>query len=120
MDNSKLIKTLFVVGVVLMIAGALDPMEGSVVIAIGSVITAFACYRKNDRHKKYFAIYSACIVLPVMYLFYISSLGGIGGDSGRSMWLGLPILLYPAAWLAAMITLIVRAFTKNKNPDYVS
>jgi hypothetical protein len=36
-------------------------------------------------------------------MFSLSSVGGIGGNSGRSMWWGLLMLPYPVGWLMALL-----------------
>jgi hypothetical protein len=46
-------------------------------------------------------------------LFALSAIGGIGGKSGHSMWLGLLILPYPVGWLMALaggVAGLVRCF----------
>jgi len=37
----------------------------------------------------------------------LSSLGGIGGKSGRSLWWGLALLPYPVGWLMALIAAVI-------------
>jgi hypothetical protein len=39
----------------------------------------------------------------VAWLWAISSMGGIGGNSGRSWWWGLPIVLYPVGWGVSLV-----------------
>ena len=101
------------IGVLLVIAGTIDPMEGSVLILIGSIVLALNAYLRRDRHRRIF-LYSFLLILAgVFFLFYISSLGGFGGKSGRSWWWGTLILPYPVGWLLLVITLIFRAVKKT-------
>jgi hypothetical protein len=105
-------KILFNLGVILMIAGALDPMEGSVVIAAGTFLAALSAFRSQDRHKTAFVWISAAVIFGVIMLFWLSSLGGFGGTSDLSWWWGTLILPYPLGWLAAMGLLIYRVAKK--------
>jgi multisubunit Na+/H+ antiporter MnhB subunit len=105
---------LYIIGVVILIIGAIDPLEGSVVIASGSLLVALTTYLSHDRHWKIFLVSFIMIVLGVCFLFYFSSLGGFGGKSTLSWWWGTLILPYPIGWLIAVITLIVRVM---KKPD---
>jgi len=41
-------------------------------------------------------------------MFALSSIGGIGGESGRSMWWGILILPYPVGWVMGMASLLAR------------
>lgn len=106
-------KVAFITGVVLLVAGALDPLEGSVVILIGSALIAFSTWHTKDRHYKLFLTGFIMIVTGVCFLFYLSSLGGFGGSSSLSWWWGLLIVPYPAGWLLSIILLIIRAFKKR-------
>lgn len=113
-EKTNWIQIVFIIGVIGIIAGALDPMEGSVVIAIGSILLAIASYLKNDRHKNYFILYAALILVGVFFLFFWTSLGGIGGTSAYSMWWGLTMITYPIGWIATIVLLIVRAVQNKK------
>ncbi len=118
-EKTNWIQIVFIIGVIGIIAGAIDPMEGSVVIAIGSVFLALASYLKNDRHKKHFLIFSILILVGVFFLFFWSNLGGIGGTSTYSGWWGVTIITYPIGWIATIVLLIKRAI-QNKNRAGIS
>jgi hypothetical protein len=107
-------RIIFIMGVVAMIIGALDPMEGSVIILAGSVLLALATYLIHDRHWKIFLASTIMIVFGVFFLFYLSSKGGFGGNSKLSWWWGMLILPYPIGWLLSIVTLIVRSVKKPK------
>lgn len=96
-------------GVAAVIAGALDPLEGSVVILAGSIILAIVHQIKHDPQRKWFLLAAAMIVVGVFFLFYFSNLGGFGGSSTLSWWWGMLILPYPIGWLVLIILLIWRA-----------
>jgi predicted transglutaminase-like protease len=96
-------------GIIAIIIGAIDPLEGSLLVVLGSTLLGLSTYLKHDRHWKIFFISTMLIFMGVIFLFYFSSLGGFGGKSTLSMWWGLHILPYTIGWLLAIVTLIVRA-----------
>jgi drug/metabolite transporter (DMT)-like permease len=102
---------LFIIGVVSLCTGALDPMEGSLLIAAGSLLMTVASFLNRDRHRKLFLLFSLLIFFGVFFLFYFSSFGGFG-EGALSWWWGILVLPYPLAWLASIVLLIVRAFRK--------
>ncbi len=104
----KLTDALYYIGVLTFFVGSFDPLEGSVVIAIGSVLMAITTLLLNDRHRKIFLASSVLIVWGVILMNYLSSLGGFGGESALSWWWAILILPYPAGWIITVITLIVR------------
>lgn len=113
-ENAKWIRTMYVIGIIALIIGVLDPLEGSVVVAIGSAFIAISTYLTKDRHWKIFLVSLFMIVVGVFFLFYFSSLGGFGGKSTLPWaWISL-ILPYPLGWLMSVITLITRATHKPK------
>lgn len=108
---------LYIAGIVLFILGSFDPMEGSVLIAIGSILIAIITRIKHDRHRKAFMGNALCIVLGVAFLFYLSYRGGFGGTSDLSLWWGILIIPYPLGWLLNVILLIRRIFEKQKKSN---
>lgn len=113
-EKKKWAHVVFIIGVVALILGAVDPLEGSVLILAGIILVAISSYIKNDRHRKIFLTLMIMIAFGVFFLFYLSSLGGFGGSSILSWWWGILILPYPIAWLTSIILLIYRAFKKPK------
>ncbi len=107
-------KFFYAMGVILFLIGTLDPLEGSVLIALGSMVLVAASRYKKDRHYKAFRIHAMLIIIGVFFLFYFSSLGGFGGTSSLSWWWGILIIPYPLGWLMNVILLLKRAFYKNK------
>lgn len=99
---------MYYAGVTALIIGILDFMEGSVVIAAGSLLITIATFLAHDRHRKLFLISTILIAVGVFLLFYLSSLGGFGGNSKLSWWYVLLILPYPIGWLMAIVLLIIR------------
>jgi len=101
-------------GITLLFLGTLDPMEGSILIALGALFLAWEAYQTKRQGTQLFLYSALGIVFGVAYLFWISSLGGFGGNtSGRSWWWGLGILPYPLGWLLLMGRLLVSALSKS-------
>jgi len=113
-DKIKWTRVVYIIGVIALIIGALDPMEGSVVIASGSALITLSTYLTQDRHWKIFLLSFSLILLGVFFLFYLSSLGGFGGTATLSWWWGTFILPYPIGWLTSIVMLITRAVKKKK------
>ncbi len=106
-------KWLQILGVILFIAGSLDPMEGSVIIAIGSILLASVAYYFKKPFWKWFAANAFGISIGVFFLFFFSNLGGFGGKSTLSWWWGTLILPYPIGWLSNIILMIKLASKKK-------
>ena len=113
-EKTKWTRIIYIIGIIGLLIGVLDPLEGSVVLAAGCALIALSTYLTHDRHWKIFLASLIMIVIGVFFLFYFSSLGGFGGNSNLSWWWGLLILPYPIGWLMSIITLIVRATNKSK------
>jgi hypothetical protein len=93
-------RTLVVLGSVAMVVGALDPMEGSVVILIGSGLVAFGTFlgQSEPRLVRYRVVILGLIAVGVGALWGLSWAGGCGGKSGHSMWWLLLVLPYLVGW----------------------
>jgi len=87
-----------------MLMGTLDPLEGSLPILPGSGLVALSMYLagKDSRTILYWVWAFILIAVGVGAMFALSTVGGIGGRSGHSMWWGILILPYPAGWLMAL------------------
>lgn len=109
---------IYVIGVIALIIGAIDPLEGSVIIVAGSLLIALSTYLRKDRHWKIFLASAIMIIIGVIFLFYLSSLGGFGGTSTLSWWWGTLILPYPIGWLMSIVLLVVRKVKKAKKQDH--
>ena len=104
---------LYAVGILAFFLGALDPLEGSVFIASGSVLITVYKYMRGDRHKKGFLTGCLLIALGVGYMFWLSNLGGIGPNAKPWVW-GIPMALYPIGWVLTLILLFMHAQLKWK------
>jgi hypothetical protein len=83
-----------------MLIGAIDPMEGSLLILPGSGLVALGTYFSDEQRSlfSYRLWVFILILIGVGALFGFTMLGGIGGDSGYSGWWALLLLPYPIGW----------------------
>lgn len=107
----------FTLGVIGMIVGSLDPLEGAVVILAGSGLVALGTWLGNQ--ERGLAIYRTwlfgMIAFGILAMFALSAAGGFGGPSGRSMWWGLLLLPYPIGWLLGIANLIARMIERLRH-----
>jgi hypothetical protein len=111
----KWLKAVKIIGIILLFIGILDPLEGSVIIITGSALITLHSFLISDPSRNLFLISLIMIMTGVFSMFYLSFLGGFGGDSSLSWWLALLILPYPAGWLIVITLLLIRFTKKRKN-----
>jgi hypothetical protein len=100
------LKSIYITGILFLILGALDPMELSVIIATGALLTSLAAYLRLDPQKKLFYITSSMIIFGVTMLWIVSSMGGF---NPQKEWWWLVILApYPLGWLIQVGLLIYK------------
>jgi hypothetical protein len=105
-----------IAGLILMVIGAIDPLEGSVVILAGSLVTAIGAVLAKSRRKKLLIAAFILIAAGVGVMFALSAMGGIGGRTGRSLWWALIMLPYPAGWIMGLTgaVLSLKEFPKDR------
>jgi hypothetical protein len=93
-------RILIIVGSIAMLVGALDPMEGSLVILPGSGLVALGTFvgQSERRWIAYRMWVFILIAIGVGAMWGLTMVGGFGGNSGRSMWWGVLILPYLIGW----------------------
>ncbi|MCE1198731.1 MAG: hypothetical protein LWW85_07170 [Marinilabiliales bacterium] len=106
---------LYIVGAVAAVVGAIDPLEGSVLILTGTLLLSLACFLRQEEETKLFLVAALLTGTGVAALFILSSMGGFGGTSELSGWWGLTILPYPIGWILTLTLLIKRKFRHPKH-----
>ncbi len=93
-------RALVVLGGIAMVVGAVDPLEGSLLILPGSGLFALGAFlgRGERRVVGFRVAVFILIVIGVGALWMLSAGGGIGGSSGTSMWWGVLVLPYLLGW----------------------
>lgn len=112
-------RILISVGGAAMLIGAIDPLEGSLLILPGSGLVALGVFLGTpDRRVVRYALWVFVLIFSgVAAMFTLSALGGVGGTSGVSIWWSILVLPYPVGWLMALVGAIVffaRGFRADK------
>ena len=115
-------RILVIAGGLAMLAGAVDLLEGSAVILAGSGLVTLGTFLGNSQRslRVYWMCIFVLIAAGVGAMFALSAMGGFGGESGRSMWWGVPILPYPVGWIMGMVSLSARLFRSLRPGHAVS
>jgi hypothetical protein len=85
-----------------MLVGAVDPLEGSLVILPATALVALGALGGEGRRGTLIYWSLALVVVGVGALWGLSALGGFGGSTGRSWWWGVVLLPYPVGWLLGL------------------
>ena len=95
---------LVVIGLAGMLLGALDPLEGSLLIVPGTGLAALGAFLGRSRRRVLSYWSPALVAAGVGAMWIVSAFGGLGGGTGRSLWWGLLILVpYAAGWLLGLV-----------------
>jgi hypothetical protein len=104
------------IGLVLMVIGVLDPLEGSLIIVPGIGLVALSAFLVKSQYRK-LLLWAFCLaVVGVGALVILSSLGGFGGKTGLSWVWGLTMLPYPAGWILGLIGVIRMLNESRRRP----
>jgi hypothetical protein len=105
---SRIKKSRFVLitAFIAMLIGAIDPLEGSIVILVGIGLAALNASLNRSDQKKILCWGLGLTVAGIGAMVALSAVGGIGGKSGRAMWWGLFVLTYPIGWILGLIGVI--------------
>ena len=94
------LRFLYIAGFILMLVGAIDPMEGSLLIVPGSGLIALSVFLGHE--QRWIVIYRMLlfflILIGVTTLWVLTIEGGFGGDTGLSIWWGLLFVPYLGSW----------------------
>lgn len=92
-----------IAGLVGMVIGAIDPLEGSVVVLAGIALVAVGVLRSDGKYSALVIWALTLVMVGVGAMFGLSALGGFGGSTGRSSWWALAILPYPVGWIMGLV-----------------
>ena len=99
---------LVIVGLVATLVGAIDPLEGSLLILPGTGLLALGAWLGNSQHRSLLYWAFALVAVGVGEVWGLSAVGGLGGSTGRSMWWTIFLLPYPVGWVMALVGAIRR------------
>lgn len=112
-------RILVVVGLVAILVGAIDPLEGSLLILPGTALLACGAWLGHSRHRRLLYWSFAAVAVGVGELWGLSAVGGLGGSTGRSMWWAILLLPYPVGWVMALVGAI-RQLRETPGPSVPS
>jgi 4-hydroxybenzoate polyprenyltransferase len=111
-------RILVLAGLVVMLLGALDPLEGSLLVLVGAGAATLGAFFSKSRQLRFLAVALVLVAIGVAALWGLSALGGIGGPTGRSNWWGLTISPYPVGWVLGILGAIrTLRETRARTPD---
>lgn len=102
MDTHRWSRALLWIGAAALVVGALDPLEGSVVIAVAAGVVMVAAHLGHLHARRWVDWGGALAMLGVAVLWAMSAAGGIGPSTGRSYWWLLLLAPYPVGWLLSL------------------
>lgn len=99
-----------------MLLGAVDPLEGSLIILPGTgMVTLGALFgRSRWRVLLYWAL--ALVTIGVGVMWALSAFGGFGGSTGRSNWWGLLLVPYVVGWVMGLVAAILALVESFRHP----
>ena len=96
-------RILVIVGLAAMLAGAVDPLEGSPMVAAAVGLVGLGSWYGHSRQRRSLLWSVGLVAVGVGAMFILSALGGVGGTSGRPLWWALTILPYPVGWILGLV-----------------
>jgi len=86
------------------------------VILVGSALAAAGTFFGGSRRYRSQAAAFVLIAIGVAALFALSALGGVGGNSGRSMWWLAICAPYPVGWVLGLVSIIAALREPRRTP----
>ena len=102
MDTRRWSRRLLWVGAAALVLGAIDPLEGSLVIVAAAGVVIVAAQLGHLHARRWAAWGGALAALGVATLWAMSAVGGIGPSTGRSYWWALLLVPYPVGWILSL------------------
>ena len=109
-------RILGIAGLVAMLIGLFDPLEGSLIILPGIALVWVGALLVNTRYKKLIMWSLVLVAIGVGTLWWMSALGGFGRGTGRSMWWALVLVPYPVGFIMGVVGGILRLREAFKAP----
>jgi len=100
---SRWSRILVIAGLAAMLIGAVDPLEGALLILPGSGLVALGALLGKSRHRRFLFWSFVLVAVGVGALWGLSAIGGLGGTTGHSYWWGLVLLPYPVGWIMGLV-----------------
>ncbi|MEQ1690827.1 MAG: hypothetical protein ABMA00_06045 [Gemmatimonas sp.] len=101
-------RTLVIIGLVAMVLGVFDPMEGSILILAGSACAALGASLTHSRSAPMLLWSFALLLMGVGSMWVFSFFGGFSGASATSKWWMVTIVPYPVGWVIGLMGAVRR------------
>ena len=102
MDRRRWSRGLLWAGATALVLGAIDPLEGSIVIVAAAGAVMIAAQLGHLHVRRWVAWGGALVTLGVATLWAMSAAGGVGPPTGRSYWWTLLLVPYPVGWILSL------------------
>lgn len=99
-------RRLLIAGLIAMVVGALDPLEGSSVILLGTVLAAIGARLGHGRYRTLLYWSAILVSVGVGFMWGLSAVGGFGGSTGRALWWWLALVPYPVGWVLGLVGVV--------------
>jgi hypothetical protein len=109
MNARRWSRPLLWIGTAALVLGAVDPLEGSLVIVAGAGVSVVAAHLGHLRGRQLLDWGVGLATLGVAAMWAMSAVGGVGSSVGRSYWWLLLLVPYPVGWLLSL-TGTIRSF----------
>lgn len=116
MRRDKSRRALVIAGLVTLVLGTVDPLEGSLVIFAGAAMVAVGAWLGSSERVRLAVVALALIGVGVVVMWGLSAVGGFGGATGRSNWWWIAIVPYPLGLVMALIIAIRILLDKVEPP----
>ena len=100
-------RVLVIVGLMGMVIGAIDPLEGWVVILPSAGLVALGEFVGKSRHRAFSYWAFALVAVGAAAMIVLSWLGGVGGPNGQSKWWAIVLVPYPLGWVMGLVSGVV-------------
>lgn len=97
---------LVIAGLIGMVAGAVDPLEGSPVIAVGSGLVALGTYLGRSRRRGLAFVAFVMVAVGIAAMWVLTAIGGVGGSTGRSAWWATLTIPLVVGWILGLFAAI--------------
>jgi apolipoprotein N-acyltransferase len=102
-ETNRKARLLMIAGFAAMVIGALDPLEGSLLILPGIGLLALGAHLGKNRQRGLLDWSFLLVAVGVGALWGFSAIGGFGGDTGRPFWWAIVLLPYPVGYVAGLV-----------------
>jgi hypothetical protein len=104
-----------IAGLVAMLLGAIDPLEGSLIVLLGSGLVALGALLGKSRHRRLLYWAFGLMIVGAVAMFVLSGFGGTGSSTGHSNWWLLVVLPYPVGWIMGLVGVILGLRNRREN-----